>query len=405
MTTSDGSAGDKTGDQTGGETDDGRPGRPGRPGKAQARRWRDLLASEREAATLYDTLAHTAAGERAEILRELADVERRHAAHWEERLRSAGESVPPPQGPALRTRMLTTTARRLSIDAVLPLIERAEKSDAGVYDADPDAAEGMAEDERSHARALAAMRAGGNQPAAVDPRSRIARRESWHRGDRSGALRAAIFGISDGLVSNTALVMGFAGSGASRSTVLLAGVAGLLAGSFSMAAGEYVSMAGQREMFEREIALERSELEEKPEEELEELVLIYRAKGLPTAQAREIAERIMSDREVALDTLAREELGLDPDELGSPWSAAISSLVAFAIGALVVVLPYLVAGGSAAFVTAVVLALVAMAVVGASIGVLNGRSPVRSALRQVVVGALAAGVTYGVGSLIGIHAS
>ncbi|HVN10922.1 MAG TPA: VIT1/CCC1 family protein [Kineosporiaceae bacterium] len=386
-----------------GPGDGGGDGRMVRPNRAQVRRWRDLLASEREAATLYDTLAGSAAGERAEILRELAQVERRHAAHWEEQLRSAGEPVPPPQGPGLRTRLLTTTARRLSLDAVLPMIERAETSDAGLYDADPDAAAGMAEDERGHARALAAMRAGGARAVAVDPRSKIARRERWHRGDRSGALRAAIFGVSDGLVSNTSLVMGFAGSGASRSTVLLAGVAGLLAGSFSMAAGEYVSMAGQREMFEREIALERSELEEKPEEEFEELVLIYRAKGLPTAQAREIAARIMGDREVALDTLAREELGLDPDALGSPWSAALSSFVAFALGAVVVVLPYLVTGGRAAFVAALALALAAMAAVGAAIGVLNGRSPVRGAVRQVAVGALAAGVTYGVGSLIGIR--
>jgi VIT1/CCC1 family predicted Fe2+/Mn2+ transporter len=259
----------------------------------------------------------------------------------------------------------------------------------------------MAADERGHARALAAMRRGAGGP---DPRGRIAGRERWHRGDRSGALRAAIFGVSDGLVSNTALVMGFAGSGADRSTVLLAGVAGLLAGSFSMAAGEYVSMSGQREMFEREIALEAAELQEKPEEELEELVLIYRAKGLPTAQAREIATRIMSDREVALDTLAREELGLNPDELGSPWSAAVSSLLAFAVGALVVVLPYLVGGGTAAFVAAVALALAAMAAVGAGIGVLNGRSPVRGAVRQVVVGTLAAGVTYAIGALIGVRA-
>jgi vacuolar iron transporter family protein len=210
--------------------------------------------------------------------------------------------------------------------------------------------------------------------------------------------------VSDGLVSNTALVMGFAGSGASRSTVLLAGVAGLLAGSFSMAAGEYVSMSGQREMFEREISLEARELDEKPEEELEELVLIYRAKGMPPKQAREVAESIMRDRDVALDTLAREELGLDPDALGSPWSAAFSSLLAFAVGAFVVVVPYLVTGGTAAFVAAVVLALLGMTAIGAGIGLLNGRSPVRSALRQVVVGVLAAGVTYGVGALIGIRA-
>ncbi len=378
-------------------------GQPGAdpPDAATVRKWRDLLAGEREAAALYDSLADAAAGERAEILRELATVERRHAAHWEGRLRDAGQRIPDPSAPGLRTRLLVSTARRVSLDAVLPLIERAEKADAGVYDADPDAAEGMAADERGHARALAAMRAGAD---AADPRARIASRERWHRGDRSGSLRAAIFGVSDGLVSNTALVMGFAGSGAERSTVLLAGVAGLLAGSFSMAAGEYVSMSGQREMFQREIALEASELAEKPEEELEELVLIYRAKGMPTAQAREVATQIMSDREVALDTLVREELGLDPDALGSPWGAAVSSMLAFAVGALVVVLPYLVTGGTAAFVAAVVLALLGMVTVGAVIGLLNGRSRVRGAARQVAVGSLAAGVTYLVGTVIGVQA-
>jgi VIT1/CCC1 family predicted Fe2+/Mn2+ transporter len=207
--------------------------------------------------------------------------------------------------------------------------------------------------------------------------------------------------VSDGLVSNTALVMGFAGSGAGRSAVQLAGVAGLLAGSFSMAAGEYVSMSGQREMFEREIAIEAAELQEKPEEETEELVLLYRAKGMTTEQARTLAEQIMSDRDVALDTLAREELGLDPDALGSPWAAAFSSMLAFAIGAFVVVLPYLFGGGTAAFVTAVLLSIAGMVAVGAGIGALNGRSVWRSVLRQVAAGVLAAAVTFLVGHLIG----
>jgi VIT1/CCC1 family predicted Fe2+/Mn2+ transporter len=295
---------------------------------------------------------------------------------------------------------MAAAARKLSLDAVLPLIERAERSDAGLYDADPDAAPGMADDERGHARTLAGLRDGTvRDPHLGD--SRIGHREPWHRSDRSGALRAGIFGVSDGLVSNTALVMGFAGSGAARSSVLLAGVAGLLAGSFSMAAGEYVSMSGQREMFEREIALERTELEDKPDEEREELVLLYRAKGLTVEQAQSVADQIMSDKTVALDTLAREELGLDPDELGSPWSAAASSLLAFALGALVVVLPYLITGGTGAFVAAVILSLLAMGAVGAGIGVLNGRSGWRGALRQVIAGALAAGVTYLVGHLIG----
>jgi VIT1/CCC1 family predicted Fe2+/Mn2+ transporter len=199
--------------------------------------------------------------------------------------------------------------------------------------------------------------------------------------------------------------MGIAGSGSSHSAILLAGIAGLLAGSFSMAAGEFVSMSSQREMYEREISLEARELEENPEEEHAELVLLYRAKGLGKDEAERIADQIMADRTVALDTLAREELGLDPDELGSPWSAAVSSLLAFALGAFVVVLPYLIGGGTAALLTAIGLAALTMFAVGAGIGALNGRSALRSGFRQVLVGALAAGVTYGVGRLIGTSVS
>lgn len=371
-----------------------------RPDAATAGKWRDLLRAEREAAALYDRIAAAASGERAEILRELADVERRHAAHWEQRLAEAGLSVPAVRGPGLRTRLLAATARLGSPDVVLRLIERAERSDAGVYDQDPDAAPGMAADERGHAQTIAGLLGGDNSV-----RDRIARREGWHRGDRSGALRAGIFGVSDGLVSNTALVMGFAGSGASRHAVLLAAVAGLLAGAFSMAAGEYVSMSGQREMFERELSLEALELKEKPHEERDELVLLYRAKGLDPEQAAQIADRIMADHEVALDTLAREELGLDPDALGSPWGAALASMVAFALGAVVVVLPYLVSGGTTAFVATVVAAALGMSAVGAGMGVLNGRSVPRSAARQVAVGALAAAVTFAVGALIGSGAA
>src|SRR5579859_3121052 len=258
-------------------------------GSDEASRWRRLLASERDAAELYSRLADAETGERREIFEELASVERKHAAHWEAKLRDAGQLVPDPGRPTLRTRLLGFAAHRLSARAVLPMIERAEKSDAGVYDADPDAAPGMAADERGHARTLAKLIEGGKP----GPQEKIAGREDWHRGDRSGALRAGVFGVSDGLVSNTALVMGFAGSGASGSATLLAGVAGLLAGSFSMAAGEYISMSSQREMFQREISLEATELTERPEEERAELVLIYRAKGLARQDAERLAEKIM----------------------------------------------------------------------------------------------------------------
>jgi VIT1/CCC1 family predicted Fe2+/Mn2+ transporter len=367
----------------------------------RAPRWRELLASERDAEAMYRSLAETEQGERRAIFEELASIEQRHASHWETKLRDAGEPVPPPGRPSLRTRLIGLAAHRLSTQAVLPMIERAERADAGMYDADPDAALGMASDERGHARALSKLIEGGKP----DPRQQIAKREAWHRGDRSGAMRAAVFGVSDGLVSNTSLVMGFAGSGSSRAATLLAGVAGLLAGSFSMAAGEYVSMSSQREMYEREISLEAQELEENPEEEHAELVLLYRAKGLAKAEAEKVADRVMADREVALDTLAREELGLDPDSLGSPWSAAVSSLLSFAIGAFVVVLPYLIGGGTAALVTAIVLFGLALFGVGAGIGLLNGRSGWRSGVRQIVVGGLAAAVTFGIGHLIGTHVS
>ncbi len=370
-------------------------------GTKSVKRWRDMLASERDAAALYSRLADAETGERQEIFRELASIEVKHAAHWEDKLREAGADVPAAGGPSLRTRLIATAARRLSVETVLPMIERAEKADAGTYDADPDAAPGMAADERSHARTLAHLIDGGRP----DPQAQIRRRESWHRSDRSGALRAGVFGVSDGLVSNTALVMGFAGSGTSRTVTLLAGIAGLLAGSFSMAAGEYISMSSQREMYEREISLEQAELEEKPEEEHAELVLIYRAKGLSKPEAEQLADRIMADRSVALDTLAREELGLDPDELGSPWGSAFSSLFAFAIGAFVVIIPYLAGSGTAALLTAIVLALAALFGVGASIGALNGRGVLRSGLRQVIAGVIAAAVTFGVGHLIGAHVS
>ncbi len=345
-------------------------------GDRQVRRYRELLAGERDAAALYRAMAEADTGPRSDIFRRLAQIEDRHAAHWAERLREQQAEVPAHSRVTMRTRALAWLARRFSTGAVLPFVERAERADATKYDAEPGAAAEMAAEERGHARQLARLRA--PRPSA---REQIARRESWHRGDRSGALRAAVFGVSDGLVSNAALVMGFAGSGVSRSTVVLAGLAGLLAGAFSMAAGEYVSMSSQREMYERELGLEAQELEENPVEECEELALLYQAKGLDPQEAEHLADRLMADREAALDTLAREELGLDPEALGSPWTAALSSLFTFALGAAVALVPYLVAAGTAALVAVAVAVAVALFAVGAGTGMLNGRSPLSSIRR------------------------
>jgi VIT1/CCC1 family predicted Fe2+/Mn2+ transporter len=200
--------------------------------------------------------------------------------------------------------------------------------------------------------------------------------------------------------------MGVAGASAATAGegrfVLLAGIAGLLAGAFSMAAGEYISMQSQRELFERQIALERAELEAMPEEEQDELAAVYRAKGFTADEARTIAARMFADPEHALDTLVREELGLDPDELGSAWGAAGGSFVAFALGAVVPVVPYLLGSGATAFWVAIAASLAALFLVGAGVSLLTGRSLLFSGARQVGIGAAAAVVTYLVGSVIGV---
>jgi VIT1/CCC1 family predicted Fe2+/Mn2+ transporter len=230
----------------------------------------------------------------------------------------------------------------------------------------------------------------------------IVGREGWHIASRGGSLRAAIFGINDGLVSNFSLVMGFAGAEAKPEYILLAGVAGLLAGSFSMAAGEYVSVRAQRELFEQQIAMEKQELEMSPKEEEEELALIYQAKGIPEADAHLMARRIVANPHTAIDTLAREELGLDPSQLGSPWAAAASSFVAFILGAIIPVLPYLASAGAKAFGASALLSCLALFAIGALISIFTARGPLSSGLRMLGIGLLASAITYSVGWLLGV---
>ncbi|MFL5736906.1 MAG: VIT1/CCC1 transporter family protein [Actinomycetota bacterium] len=217
---------------------------------------------------------------------------------------------------------------------------------------------------------------------------------------KSGTLRAAIFGVNDGLVSNLSLIMGVNGARVSNHVILLAGVAGLLAGAFSMAAGEYISMRVQREVFERLIHLEAHELATEPEEELEELAEIYRNKGVPPELATEVAAALMRDPEVALETHAREELGLDPDELGSPWGAAGSSFVTFAFGAFVPLVPFLISSGTTATLWSAALSALTLFVVGAFVSILTGKRFWFAGLRAVFVGAAAATTTFLIGRLI-----
>jgi VIT1/CCC1 family predicted Fe2+/Mn2+ transporter len=222
-----------------------------------------------------------------------------------------------------------------------------------------------------------------------------------HRGG-GGNLRAAVFGINDGLVSNASLIMGVAGAGVGPGGVLTTGIAGLLAGALSMAAGEYVSVRSQREMYEYQIGLEREELAEYPEEEAEELALIYSARGMEIERARQVANDLLKDPEHALDTLAREELGLNPDDLGSPWGAASSSFIAFAAGAIVPLLPFVIPfGGAGAIQVAIGLTAATLFGVGMALSLFTGRNAVAGGLRMVAIGGGAGLITWFIGRMIG----
>jgi len=222
-------------------------------------------------------------------------------------------------------------------------------------------------------------------------------------GGKSGALRAAIFGANDGLVSSVSLIMGVAGAGVSNKVIIVAGVAGLLAGAFSMAAGEYISMRVQREVFERLIHLEAHEIGSDAEAERKELELLYERKGISKDLAARLAEELMRDPQVALDTHAREELGLDPQEgLGSPWAAAGSSFATFSVGAAIPLIPFLLGSGNAAVVTSAVLALIALFAIGAGMSFLTGRTLYASGLRMLLIGGGAGLITFGVGKLLNV---
>lgn len=228
--------------------------------------------------------------------------------------------------------------------------------------------------------------------------------EHRHRDIQGGGARAAVFGISDGLVTNVSLILGLSGAHPGPGVVRLAGLAGLLGGAFSMAAGEYISMSAQRELFQRELELERQEIDRRPEGEYRELVKIYESRGISSDLARQVARQMMSDPEVALETHAREELGIQPDSLGKPVQAAGASFVTFSVGAALPLIPFLVrsAGGTGALVAAIVITAVTAVVVGAALSAFTGRSWWFSSVRQLAICAAAGAVTYGIGTAVGV---
>lgn len=366
--------------------------------KEEIKKYRGYLSDELNAVEIYSRLAEVEKDERlAGIYRRMADAERRHADAWAAKLRDAGIDIPSFK-PSLRTRTLIWLAIRFGVDMVLPSLSATEDIGSSQYAGQVEAAD-MVPDERSHARLLRQLSGtrGGMEGGA------LAKMEGRHRAAGGNALRAAVLGASDGLLSNFNLVMGIAGAGLASKTILLTGFAGLLAGAISMALGEWISVQSSRELYQKQIATEKEEIATAPEEEVEELTLIYEARGLDEHSARMMADQIMSNRETALDALSRDELGIDPSELGgSPWEAGITSFLLFAVGAIVPVIPYLFLQGTTALIVSAAFSAVALFGVGAAITLFTGRSVLYSGTRQVIFGLLAAAATFGVGRLIGV---
>lgn len=324
---------------------------------------------EKRAAWLYRIVSDAESGTPRQVLfLELARAAEKQAEIWAEEIRRTGRAIPAQFRVGLRTRLVGWLIPHLGVRAL----------------------KGM----------LAAMKVRGM--SLYNPPAHTPGNNERHQTGQSGNLRAAVFGVNDGLISNASLILGVAGAGAGNDIVQLSAIAGLLAGAFSMAAGEYVSVRSQREFHEYQMALEREELAQYPSEEAAELALIYEAKGMSPEQARHMADTLLQDPDRALDTLAREELGLNPDELGAPLAAALSSFFAFALGAGVPVLPYFLLSGETALSGALIVTAIALFGAGATISLFTGRHAVIGGLRMLAIGAAAGIATWGIGRGLGV---
>lgn len=357
------------------------------PDERRLRRRRKHLKRELRAAALYSALMRIEADpERSEVFRDLRDAKMRRAEAWRRKIDTHTAAAGGRDAFGL---LCSAAARALGTNAVIPILRWKESRDLREYSLEEGSVD-VAKDSRYHDRALEGLVHGRGAARPVDDQSATG---------LSGRIRAAVLGVNDGLVSNFSLVMGVSGGTDNADLVLLAGIAGLVAGAFSMAAGEYVSMRSQRDIYEHELSKQMANIRDWPAEERAELELIYRAKGLTDDEARLIASRVMSDPETALDTMAREKLGLDPNELGAPWGAAFASFAAFVGGAIVPILPFLFGAGNRTIASAA-LSAAALLIVGGALAAASGNRPYLGSLRMLLVGSLAAAVTYGIGALV-----
>ncbi len=372
----------------------------GRSG-SDLKRYRENWQGEVDSISLYTTLSQSEKNPAiARVYAKLASVEEKHAQFWEKRTVEAGGTVPK-RRPSFRSHALAFLARKFGTRFVLPAVTMMEKTDNASYGSQPESKHtSLPSDERSHARLLSAI--SGTSKSGMEGIT-LAKLEGRHRAIGGNALRAAVLGANDGLVSNLSLIMGVAGANLPGKMILITGLAGLLAGAISMAMGEWLSVQSARELYMRQIMVEEEELLTAPEEEEEELALIYQAKGMPKEEAEKLAAVLIKDEANALNTLSREELGIDPDSLGGSANvAAFTSFALFCLGAIVPIIPFIFSSGQAAVAASLVSSAVALFLIGGMITLLTGRGVLYSGARQLLFGLLAAGITFGIGRIIGV---
>ncbi len=366
-------------------------------------RYLDNWSDERNTASLYHLISELEKNPRvAEVYSRMEKIELHHASHWVKLLKDGGETIPEFR-PTTRTKILAWLARRFGAAMILPSMQTMEQSGVKSYNQQSEA-KGMGGDEAGHANIISQLSRttlrGGMEGGT------LMQIEGRHKNTGGNALRAAVLGANDGMVSNLSLVMGVAGASLEGNAVLIAGIAGLLAGAISMALGEWLSVQSSRELYENQIKIETMEIDRNPEEEIEELALIYEARGLAAKQAKNLASQIMENKESAIQTLAREELGIDPDELGgSAWEAALTSFLLFSVGAIVPLFAFIFWKGLTAVFISIGMSTVGLFLLGTAVTLFTGQTVLKSGLRMVIFGLLAAAVTFGIGKLIGVSIS
>lgn len=365
----------------------------------EIKKYQDFWDEELNTSYLYKQIA-TKYGESplALVYEKMAAVETKHADRWATVIEKEGGSLPEFKI-STKTKILAWLVKIFGPEAVLPSLQVGEQNGADGYAGVPQA-EGMSAEEKSHSRVINSI--AGITRAGMGGGD-VAQLEGRHKSAGGNALRAAVLGANDGLVSNLSLVMGVSGAALSNQSILITGLAGLLAGASSMALGEWLSVQSSRELYANQIRIEREEIESAPEEEAEELALIYQSRGLTANQSHTLAKQIMANHETAVETLAKEELSIDPSELGgSAWEAAITSFILFSLGAIIPVAPYMFTSGITAIIISIGLSALSLFGIGAAITLFTGRTVLYSGFRMVIFGLLAAAITFGIGRLIGV---